>query len=84
MSTKSYIVAATLTAALSLFVGTSVSAEVVHWNGAGWYGVADVVDWGWIINGPFADEQSCNAQLPANDDETEYYCEYLGEKPGWD
>ena len=56
----------------------------VHWNGAGWYGVADEGDWGWIVSGPFQDQASCDAGLPADTAELEHYCQYLATKPGWD
>ena len=85
MSTKAFVVAAALSAALFLSGAWRASAaEDVHWNGAGWYGIADVIEWGWIVSGPFADEDSCKATLPADDDETKYYCEYLSERPDWD
>ncbi len=62
----------------------AAAAEDLHWNGAGWYGVADAVDWGWIVTGPYGDEASCKASLPQDYDEVEHYCQYLAEKPGWD
>ena len=64
-------------------IGSAVAADL-HWNGAGWYGIADDVDWGWIVTGPYSDEQSCKASLPQNYDEVEHYCEYLATKPAWD
>jgi opacity protein-like surface antigen len=60
------------------------TAAELHWNGAGWYGVADAIEFGWIETGPYADKASCDASLPADDEEVEYYCEYLATKPAWD
>lgn len=63
---------------------SAAAAADVHWNGAGWYGIADAIDFGWIETGPYQDKESCNASLPDDDDEVEYYCEYLATKPNWD
>ncbi len=83
-SLKSPLIAASLSAAVIVATGTGASAAEVHWNGAGWYGIEDVVEWGWIISGPYADKAGCEAPLPAAADESEFYCEYLAAKPAWD
>ena len=71
--------------ALLLAAGIAAAhAAEVHWNGAGWYGIADAVDFGWIEAGPYQDKASCEASLPADDADVEYYCEYLAAKPAWD
>ena len=64
-------------------VAAAASAEA-KWNGAGWYQVEDVIDDGWIYAGPFGDKDGCEASLPADDDMSEFYCEYLATKPAWD
>ena len=84
ISLKSTLIAALFFAAAIAATRTAASAEAVHWNGAGWYGIEDVVEWGWIISRPYADKASCEAPLPAADDESEFYCEYLAAKPAWD
>ena len=83
-SLKSTLIATSVSASVIAATCAAASAAEVHWNGAGWYGIEDVVDWGWIISGPYADQASCEAPLPADDDESEFYCEYLSEKPAWD
>ncbi len=62
----------------------AANAADLHWNGAGWYGVADDYDWAWIISGPYQDKASCDASLPADNEDADYDCEYLSTKPGWD
>jgi hypothetical protein len=84
MSLKSLLVAVSISAAALVAARGDAMAAEVHWNGAGWYGIEDVVDWGWIISGPYGDQASCEAQLPADDEESEFYCSYLAEKPAWD
>jgi hypothetical protein len=37
-----------------------------------------------LVNGPFVDEATCKANLPADDDDSIYSCEYLSERPDSD
>ena len=70
-------------AVASLALSVAAVAEP-KWTSPAWYQVADTV-YGWVLlAGPFADQQSCQATLPANDDEADYMCQYLNERPSYD
>jgi hypothetical protein len=71
-------------ACLLLVCAAAAATAAAKWNGAGWYQIEDVFDDGWIIAGPFSDKGSCDASLPADDEEAEFYCEYLASQPSWD
>ena len=76
-------------AALALSLDAVAAASLVHWNGAGWYQIEDVVidgAWqdGWILAGPFDSKTACEEKLPGGDKTFERYCEYLESKPSWD
>ncbi len=50
----------------------------------GWYVIQDLgSDWVYVISGAYSAEASCVAKLPFEEDE-EWYCEYLTQKPSWD
>lgn len=69
---------------LALVVGASPAWAAPKWNGAGWYQISDDPDRIKILAGPFGDQDTCNATLPANDQDAEYYCSYLEARPSWD
>lgn len=70
---------------LLALVGASTAAFAASkWNGAGWYQIADAFESAEIIAGPFSDKDACNATLPANDQDFDYYCNYLDARPSWD
>ena len=50
----------------------------------GWYQLADTIVGPFVWKGPFADEESCKASLPPNEEDADYTCEYLNERPSWD
>lgn len=84
MLAKPFVVAAALAAMLFLSGASSAYAEAVQWNGAGWYVTADNFGEVWFVNGPFADEASCKANVPPDDDDAIYGCAYLSERPDLD
>ena len=75
-------------AALLLTLAPLVLAAVAHaapgWTSPGWYQMADTIVGPFVWKGPFADEDSCKATLPPNEDDADYSCEYLNERPSWD
>jgi hypothetical protein len=84
MLAKPFPIAAALAATLFLSGTSSAHAEGLQWNGAGWYVTADNFGGVWLLNGPFADEASCRANVPADDDDAIYGCAYLRERPDLD
>lgn len=60
-----------------------VPAQAQDFTAPGWYLIADTIYGPMIDAGPYADEASCTAELPENDGEAEYLCEYLAEAPKW-
>jgi len=74
---------ATLVVIASLAICALASAAPV-WTSPGWYQTADTIVGPFVWSGPFADESSCRATLPGNDEDAEFTCEYLTEKPSWD
>jgi hypothetical protein len=84
MSAKPFVIAAAWSVTLFLCGALSASAEGMHWNGAGWYGIDGNLLWEVIVNGPFVDEASCKANLPADNADSVYVCEYWSERPDWD
>jgi opacity protein-like surface antigen len=80
MLAKPFLIAAALAAALALSGAPSAYAAAVQWNGAGWYGIDGNLYWEVLVNGPFVDEATCKANLPADDADSTYFCEYLSER----
>jgi hypothetical protein len=78
----------TRTALAGLVLAILTLATAAHaapvWTVPGWYQTADTIVGPFVWKGPFADEASCRAELPANDEEAEFTCEYLAERPSWD
>ena len=72
-----------LIAALVLLVCALPVAAESKWSGAGWYEVDDIEFDGWISRGPFASIEECKAQLPEDDEDISYYCEYFESDPGY-
>ena len=54
------------------------------WTGAAWYEVADTIVGPFVWSGPYGSEDECKAHLTTNEDDADYSCQYLGEKPSWD
>ncbi|MEQ1866588.1 MAG: hypothetical protein ABL996_18275 [Micropepsaceae bacterium] len=73
----------TLIAAAALFIVAAAQAAPV-WTAPGWYQVADTIVGPFVWAGPFEDKASCEAKLPPNEEDADYSCEYLAERPGWD
>jgi hypothetical protein len=84
MSSKPFVIAAAWSATLFLSGASIAYAQDVHWSGPGWYGIRGNLYWEAFVNGPFVDEASCKANLPADDDDSVYLCEYWSERPDWD
>jgi len=71
--------------ALLLTLGAAGAAQAESkWNGAGWYEVADTIVGPFVWSGPYASEEECKAHLHPNEDDADYACEYLSDKPNWD
>lgn len=70
-------------AAASLAIAATAIAAP-GWTTPGWYQTADTIVGPFVWAGPFADEASCNATLPPNEEDADYKCEYLTERPSWD
>ena len=74
-----------LLAVLSLLlVSASVAMATPVWTSTGWYVVADTIVGPFVWSGPYADEQACTSNKPANEEDADYFCEYLTERPSWD
>lgn len=69
--------------ALSL---SATTALATNWNGVGWYQAwRDAEgDYGGIEAGPFPDEATCKATLPANYHDHIFYCDYYAKPSDWD
>lgn len=78
----------TIRIALAAFALAASSAWVAvaspHWNGAGWYVVADTIVGPFVWSGPYASQDACTPNLPANEEDADYACEYLSAQPSWD
>ena len=73
----------TLFAALTLIAVAAARAAPV-WTVPGWYQVADTIVGPFVWAGPYADKANCEAVLPPNEEDADYMCEYLNERPSWD
>ena len=65
-----------------LFATAALAAPL--WTAPGWYQVAETIYGPVLWKGPFADEDSCKQTLPPNEEDADYACEYLSERPDWD
>jgi len=70
-------------AAASLALSLAAHAEP-NWSAPGWYQVADTIVGPFVWKGPFASKEDCEATLPENEEDADYMCEYLSERPSWD
>jgi hypothetical protein len=70
-------------AVASLALSFAAQAAPV-WTAPGWYQVADTIVGPFVWKGPFATEADCKATLPENEEDADYFCEYLTERPSWD
>jgi hypothetical protein len=75
--------AVVVAAATALALAAAVEAEPV-WKGPGWYVVADTIVGPFVWTGPYASKEECEPQRPANEEDADYGCEYLSERPSWD
>lgn len=72
---------------LIVLASIALSAAAVAasgWTTPGWYQVADTIVGPFVWQGPFTDESSCRATLPPNEEDADYTCVYLTERPDWD
>ncbi|MCE9522136.1 MAG: hypothetical protein K8S25_06855 [Alphaproteobacteria bacterium] len=77
------IAAAALALAAFAVAHVAAAAEPV-WQEPGWYVVADTIVGPFVWTGPYADQPACEAQKPANEEDADYACEFLNERPSWD
>lgn len=70
--------------AVAVMFPAAAASAAVHWNGPGWYQIANGDIDVYIVAGPFAEEFECRRTLPPEDDEAFYTCERHDEKPWWD
>ena len=79
---RQLLTAALLTlASLAFAAGADAKAG---WSAPGWYVVADTIVGPFVWSGPYTDEASCQPNVPAKEDDADYACEYLAERPSWD
>lgn len=67
-------------------IGLSVARAEPVWSGPGWYQIADTIV-GLVLlkdGGPFESNAACEAALPPNEEDADYYCDWLQERPAWD
>lgn len=69
--------------ALLLFTATAALAAPAF-TVPGWYQIADTFVGPILWRGPFDGEEACKAALPPNEEDADYACEYLNERPAWD
>ena len=74
---------AILAAATALALATAAQAEPM-WKGAAWYVVADTIVGPFVWQGPYDSKEACDAAKPANEEDADYVCEYLSERPEFD
>ncbi len=74
---------AILAAATALAFAAAAQAEPM-WKGAAWYVVADTIVGPFVWQGPYATKEACDAVRPANEEDADYVCEYLSERPSFD
>ena len=70
-------------AAASLAIAAVAQATPV-WTTPGWYQIADTIVGPFVWKGPFASESDCRETLPQNEEDADYDCEYLNERPDYD
>lgn len=68
---------------LAMTLATAAQTAPV-WTAPGWYQVADTIVGPFVWKGPFATEPDCRATLPPNEEDADYTCAYLSERPDWD
>lgn len=75
-----------LTALASLALSLAAAGAEPVWTTPGWYQVGDTIVGPVMLlgGGPFADEDTCKATLPPNEEDADYTCDYLTERPSWD
>jgi hypothetical protein len=71
-------------AATSLALALTTAGAAPIWTAPGWYQVADTVVGPILWKGPFATKEECEATLPENEEDADYLCDYLTERPTWD
>lgn len=72
-----------LVAAFACAALTGARADT-EFTGPGWYQVADTEAGPFLLDGPFPSRDACEDELPANEPDADYSCEYFSEPPGWD
>jgi len=78
-------IAARLAAAcLAAFLFAAAAFAAPVWTAPGWYQIADTIVGPFVWRGPFASENDCRATLPPNEEDADFTCEYLSERPDWD
>jgi hypothetical protein len=73
-----------LVIAAALLATAAAARAAPVWTQPGWYQIADTIVGPCVWAGPFADQSSCESVLPPNEEDADYSCEYLAERPEWD
>lgn len=67
----------------ALFAGLRIASAGSMWAGPGWYQIEFSPGGHRTLAGPFANLEACEAGLPEDEDDAEYYCEmYTEEQSG--
>ncbi|MDZ4869845.1 MAG: hypothetical protein SGI91_21175 [Alphaproteobacteria bacterium] len=69
--------------AASFALAFAASAAPV-WTAPGWYQIADTIVGPFVWKGPFVTKEECEVTLPENEEDADYMCDYLSERPSWD
>ena len=72
---------ASILASLAL---TVVAHAAPVWTAPGWYQIADTIVGPFVWKGPFESKEACEAVLPPNEEDADYSCDWLQERPSWD
>jgi hypothetical protein len=66
------------------FALTAAAQAAPVWTAPGWYVVADSIVGPFVWTGPYASKEDCEPKRPPNEEDADYVCEYLSERPEWD
>jgi hypothetical protein len=74
-----------LIAAAAVVLATAGTVQAApKWTQAAYYLIVDTEVGPFVVSGPYADQQACEAVKPASDADMQYFCDYLETRPEWD